>query len=99
MKAKTVEQEYLDFSRKSTVKVVQEYRRKHEAISEVLEANPRILNLAHEDFSKGLSKSEGGRNGYTSEQILRAVIVMFIEGASYQDIVVRIKNSEFFRVL
>ena len=95
MREKTIEQGYLDFSRKSTVKVVQEYRRKYEAISEVLEANPRILNLAHEDFSKGLSKSEGGRKGYTSEQILRAVIVMFIEGDSYRDVVVRIENSEF----
>lgn len=97
MRARTIEQEYLDFSRKSTVKVVQEYRRKYEAISEVLEANPRILNLAHEDFSKGLSKSEGGRRGYTSEQILRAVVVMFVEGDSYRDVVVRIENSEFFQ--
>jgi len=97
LRAKTVEQGYLDFSRKSTVKVVQDYRRKYEAITEVLEANPKILNLAHEDFSKGLSESAGGRSGYTSEQILRAVIVMFIEGDSYRDVVVRIENSEFFR--
>ncbi|MBI4739511.1 hypothetical protein HY772_08300 [Candidatus Woesearchaeota archaeon] len=95
LRAKTVEQEYLDFSRKSTVKVVQEYRRKYEAISGLLEANPKILNLAHEDFSNGLSESEGGRKGYTSEQILRALIVMFIEGDSYRDVVVRIENSEF----
>jgi hypothetical protein len=95
LRAKTIRQGYLDFSRKSTVKVVQEYRRKYEAISEVLEANPKILNLAHADFSKGLSTSEGGRKGYASEQILRAVIVMFIEGDSYRDVVVRIENSEF----
>ena len=97
MREKTVEQAYLDFSRKSTVKVVQEYRKKYEAISEVLEANPQILNLAHKDFSSGLSESEGGRKGYTSEQILRALIVMFIEGDSYRDVVVRIENSEFFQ--
>ena len=95
MRAKTVEQEYLDFSRKSTVKVVQEYRRRYEAISGLLEANPKMLNLAHEDFSNGLSESEGGRKGYTSEQILRALIVMFIEGDSYRDVVIRIENSEF----
>lgn len=97
MRAKTVEQEYLDFSRKSTVKVVQEYRRKYEAISGLLEANPKILNLAHKDLSNGLSESEGGRKGYTSEQILRALIVMFMEGDSYRDVVVRIENSEFFQ--
>ena len=77
--------------------MVQEYRRKYEAISEVLEANRKVLNLAHKDFSKGLSKSEGGRKGYTSEQILRALIVMFIEGDSYREVVVRIENSEFFQ--
>ena len=79
------------------MKVVQEYRRKYEAISGVLEANPKILNLAHEDFSNGLSESEGGRGGYTSEQVLRSLIVMFIEGDSYRDVVVRIENSEFFQ--
>jgi IS5 family transposase len=97
LREKTLEQEYLDFSRKSTVKVVQEYRRKYEAISEVMESNPKILNLAHKDFSNGLSESEGGRGGYTSEQILRAIIVMFMEGDSYRDVVVRIENSEFFQ--
>lgn len=97
LREKTLEQAYLDFSRKSTVKVVQEYRRKYEAISEVLEVNPKILNVAHKDFSDGLSESEGGRKGYTSEQILRALIVMFIEGDSYRDVVVRIENSEFFQ--
>jgi len=97
LRKKTLQQEYLDFSRKSTVKVVQEYRRKYETISEVLEANPKILNLAHKDFSKGLSESERGRKGYTSEQILRALIVMFIEGDSYREVVIRIENSEFFQ--
>jgi len=97
LRAKTVEQGYLDFSRKSTVKVVHEYRKKYGAISEVLEANQKILNLAHEDISKGLSESESGRGGYTSEQILRALVVMFVEGDSYRDVVVRIENSEFFR--
>ena len=58
MREKTIEQEYLDFSRKSTVKVVHEYRRKYEVISEVLEANPKVLDLAHEDFRDGLSESE-----------------------------------------
>ncbi len=97
LREKTIEQEYLDFSRKSTVKVVHEYRRKYEVISEVLEANLTVLNLAHKDISNGLSESEGGRRGYTSEQILRVLIVMFLEGDSYRDVVVRIENSEFFR--
>jgi len=96
LREKTLQQEYLDFSRKSSVKVVREYRMKYKGISEVLELNPKILNLAHKDFSKGLSESDGGRRGYTSEQILRSLIVMFIEGDSFRDVVVRIENSRVF---
>ena len=38
-----------------------------------------------------------GRDEYTSEQLLRALIVMFVEGDSYRDVVVRIDNSEFWQ--
>ena len=87
MRKKILEQEYLDFSNKSTLKVVREYRAKYDGIGLILEANPRILDIAHEDFSKFLSKSEYGRRGFTSEQILRSIIVMFIEEKSYRDAV------------
>lgn len=97
MREKVLHQGYLNFSKKSTLKVVKEYRNKYEAVSKVLEANTGILSLAHKDFSSVLSESEKGRGGYTSEQILRSLIVMFIEGDSYRDVVVRIENSEFFQ--
>ncbi len=77
MRTKSLKQEYLDFSGKSNLKVVREYRAKYEAIGRILEATPEILNLAHKDFSKSLSKSKYGRGGYTSEQMIRSIIVMF----------------------
>ena len=82
---------------KSTLKVVKEYRAKYENIGVLLEFNPKILDLAHQDFNKTLSKSEYGRGGYTSEQILRSVIVMFLEEKSYRDAVILVENSEFLR--
>jgi len=88
---------YFDFSGESTLKVVQAYRTKYEAISEFLEANPALLTWAHRDWVKLLSTSSKGRDGYTSEQILRALLVMFIEGTSYRDTVVLIENSEFLQ--
>ena len=97
MRKKTLDQEYLDFSTKSTLKVVREYRTKYKGIGEILEANPKILDIAHRDFSRTLSKSEYGRGGYTSEQILRSIVVMFIEEKSYRDAVILVENSEFFR--
>lgn len=97
MRKKLLDQEYLDFSNKSTLKVVQEYRAKYEGIGLVLEANPRILDIAHRDFSKFLSKSEYGRGGYTSEQILRSIVVMFTEVMNYRDAVILVENSDFLR--
>lgn len=97
MRKKILEQEYLDFSNKSTLKVVRKYRAKYDGIGLTLEANPKILDIAHEDFSKFLSKSEYGRRGFTSEQILRSIIVMFIEEKSYRDAVIMVENSEYLR--
>jgi IS5 family transposase len=89
---------YLDFSRESSLKVVREYRAKYEAIDGILGANPEIVRLAHRDLGKHLSESKGGREAtYTSEQILRAVIVMFIEDDSYREVVIRIEESGFLR--
>jgi IS5 family transposase len=82
---------------KSTLKVVQEYRAKYNGIGLILEVNPQILDFAHRDFSRVLSKSEYGRGGFTSEQILRSIIVMFIEVLSYRDTVILVENSEFLR--
>jgi len=88
---------YFDFSGVSSVKVAREYRAKYEAISEILDVNREILTLAHRDWVRLLSTSSSGRDGYTSEQLLRALIVMLVEGDSYRDAVVRIDNSEFLR--
>lgn len=97
MREKTLNQEYLDFTTKSNLKVVREYRAKYDAISLILEANPKILDIAHSDFSRALSKSEYGRRGYSSEQILRSIVVMFIEAKSYRNTVIMVENSEFLR--
>lgn len=97
MRTKLTKQGYLDFGYASSLKVVRQYRQKYEAIGKLLEANPKILDLAHRDFSK-LSKSKKGRESeYTSEQILRAVVVFFLEGAVYREVVIRVENSDFLR--
>jgi IS5 family transposase len=98
MRTKSLRQAYLDFTPASSTKVVEAYRRKYRTISEVLDENPKLLTAAHRDLDRVLSTSrEGRRSGHTTEQILRALVVMFVEGASYRDTVVRIANSEFLR--
>lgn len=88
---------YFDFSSPSSIQVAQEYRAKYEAISRLLDDNPQLLALAHRDWARLLSTSAKGRDGYTSEQLLRALIVMFIEGDGYRDTVIRIDTSEFLQ--
>ena len=100
MRAQTIEQPYFDFSRPSSTKVVREYRAKYEAMGEILAEHPQVTALAHRDFCKYLTTSVGGRSGqYTSEQILRALVVMFVEGDSFRGAVIRIDNSEFLQRL
>jgi IS5 family transposase len=98
MRIKSTKQQYLDFSGKSRLKVVNEYREKYGLISQLLDDNPQLVSLVHRDLVKMLSQSKDGRkSGYTSEQILRSLIVMFVEQDSYRQVVVRIENSEFLR--
>jgi len=98
MRIKSIEQQYFDFSLESTIKVVSEYREKYNLISQLLDKNPQLVSLVHQDVAKMLSQSRKGRkSGYTSEQILRCLVVQFIEQQSFRDVVVLIENSEFLR--
>jgi IS5 family transposase len=78
------------------LKIVAAFREKYKSLSAVLDAHPEILALVHRDLRK---VSQGGRNGrkgvYTSENILRTLVVMHAEGLSLRDAVVRIADSPF----
>ena len=97
MRIKSDPQSYLHFVPKSSVNVVEQYRQKYERIARLLDNSPELLDLAHQNWIELLSTSEEGRRGFTSEQLLRALIVMFVEQVSYRNAVIRIDNSEFLR--
>ena len=98
MRIKRDSQTFLNFTPPSSLKVVQEYRAKYNAIDQILRAIPQLLELAHGDLAQLLSPSSGGRKSvYTSDQVLRALIVMFVEGITYRKVVVQIEESEFLR--
>ena len=98
MQQKTVLEESLKMSSSSKVKAVWEYREKYERLDGLLQANPEILAQAHQEFRAKLSTSATGRtDAFTSEQLLRALIVMFVEGLSFRDAVVRLDESEVLR--
>jgi IS5 family transposase len=79
-------------------KIVREYREKYKRISRILDENPEILDLAHGDLKK---LSQGGREGreadFTSETILRALIVHCVEGLSLRETTIHIAGSDFLQ--
>lgn len=98
MRIKSTNQRYFDLSEPSSLKVVKTYRHKYQALSDLLDANPQLLVLAHRDWANLLSDSKKGRrSGFTSEQLLRSILVLFIEQLSYRATIIRIDTSEFLR--
>jgi len=77
-------------------KMVREYRREYKVVSEILDKHPKILEMAHRDLAKlGKATSRRGRKAdFTSENLLRAILVMQREGLDYREASVRIAESE-----
>ena len=79
-------------------KVVREDREKYKRISQLLDDNPEILDRVHDDLKK---LSQGGRKGrsadFTSETILRALVVHAMEGLSFRETVILIAGSDFLQ--
>ncbi len=79
-------------------KTVREYREKYKGIGVSLDLVPEVLDLVHRDL---LKLTEGGRKGrsadFSSETILRSLVVMSVEGLSYRETVIRIADSEFLQ--
>jgi IS5 family transposase len=79
-------------------KVVRDYRGRYRAISQVLDDNPEILSAIHEDLLKLSEGDADGREGdYTSENILRALIVQHLEGLPFREAVIRIGSDPFLQ--
>jgi len=100
MRTQMSNEHYFNFAGESSLKIVNDYREKYGVLSMILDDNPDLLAQAHQDWVQLLSTSDAGRDGYTSEQLLRALIVMFIEGKSYRNtivLIVLIDNSEFLQ--
>ena len=79
-------------------KVVRDYRARYRAISQVLDRNPEILEAVHRDLER---LSHGGRRGregdFTSENILRALVVQHLEGLPFRETVIRIGSDGFLQ--
>ena len=80
------------------LKVVRNYRDRCRAISQVFDDNPQILSAVHVDILKRSAGDSQGREGdYTSENILRALIVQHLEGPPFRDAVNRVGSDSFLQ--
>ena len=79
-------------------KIVREYARKYKSISEILDKNSWILGKVGKDLKKLSQGGKDGRKGvYTTENILRTIIVHFLEGESLRGTIIKIGTSEILQ--
>lgn len=79
-------------------RVVREYRARYRGISQVLDANDEILTAVHRELQSLSEGDSSGREGdYTSENILRALVVQHIEGLPFRETVIRIGGEAFLQ--
>ncbi len=86
----------------SNLKLTNDYFAKYEAVSNILDQNPEIVNAVHRDLEKARdeTKQDGARNhrfDYSSDTALRVVICQVLEGLSLRGVVVRIDDSHQLR--
>ena len=97
MRAKIVAQPELDWN-PPTLKVTQEYFDKYDRISQLLDENPRILDLVHGDLESLAEMMEGeGRSRYASDTVLRLCVCQTIEGLSLRQTTVRVDTCGALR--
>ena len=100
MRPKFDPQPELDFPI-SNLALTQEFYAKYEAISKILDDNPEILALVHGEVAHALeSKAETSkprRHRFSSDHVLRILVVQSLEGFSLRQTVVRIDDSPILR--
>jgi transposase, IS5 family len=89
---------YLSWATASDSKIVRAYEEKFNGIGRILDENPSILDLFDRDIAKLSTGNEEGRDAeYTSENLLRALIVHQVEGSSLRKTMVTLAHSLFLQ--
>lgn len=101
MRKKKDAQRWLDFQL-SNLKLTNEHYARYEAISEILDDTPELLELVHADLRKALKSQNRLLQRkklfrITSEMVLRLGLCQAIEGASLRETIVRVDDSSRLR--
>lgn len=96
MRSRINAQREIDF-RPAISSLTSEYCQKYDAISNVLDDSPEIADLIHQELTRTAKQAGGSQSRYTSDTVLRVLLVMVTEGLSLRDTVVRIDDSHYLR--
>jgi IS5 family transposase len=78
--------------------IVKEYHDQYKHADQILSTMPEVLQRAHDDFAKLSHATDREREAdFTSENLLRAIIVMGTEGLTLRETTLRIYESEFLQ--
>jgi len=66
------------------------------AISEIIDANPRIMEAIYKDIS-GEKRPDTGREGMTAEQVLRCAVLKQYRNLTYEELAFHLQDSKSFR--
>ncbi len=69
----------------------------YKLIGDILDANPEIYDIAHEDLTQAVKNGKVGANGMPSRQVARAAIILRKEDYSYRDLEFHLVDSTTFR--
>lgn len=99
MRIKQATQTQLEFQRLLGIDATVKYFARYERISGLLDRHPELLAAVHRDLEQPLARlAKGARCGkFTSETVLRVVLVKVMEGLSFRGAVIRIDDSPRLR--
>ena len=81
-----------------TPKIVNEYHDDYNHIDQLLQSMPAVLRLLHDDLAELSAATVKEREAdFTSENLVRALLLMQREGWNYRETTIRIADSVFFQ--
>lgn len=79
-------------------KVAREHRDKYRRLSQALDRRPEVLVAVAADLAKLSAPGNKGRKGdFTAENLLRALIVMSVEGLPFRETIIQIAGNPFLQ--
>ena len=79
-------------------KVARDHRDKYRRLSQALDRRPEVLDAVAADLATLSAPGNKGRKGdYTAENLLRALLVMAVEGLPFRETVIQIAGNPFLQ--